>query len=723
MNNCSYVLRAYRPKSTVICVGLTWRRAAAVAMLAATAAWTLPSHGGVVSPRRLLEVVDLGNPAISPDGRSVAFRAEQASVEQNSYESTWYVQQVDGAQPPRRIASGGEPLREYVTGLVLPAPATWSPDGRWIYYRAQMEGKVAVWRANADGSGAFAVTSDPADVRGFALSADGKTLLYRVGGTREEVAAAELGEYDRGVHIDDTVFIGAGLFRSSKLEGRLATHRFLGDWFSTGPLLAHIEDRWKALDMASSRVREPTKTELQTLRRDDPELPREFADASQIIARPTDTRIALLLERGTQLRSGVPATQLAVLPSRRSARPVACVDPLCTTRPISSAQWRPQTDEIIFMISDYREGRAKSLYRWDVATGSVALVVKTTGLMSGGQRHWDVPCSASSDVLVCVFAAADEPPRLEAIDLTIGERQVLFAPNAGLAADIAAAAPATLMRWTDAGGREYTGQFFEARGGVLGPNPLFVTFYTCDGFLRGGIGDEWPLASMAEQGISALCINGTPSDYPDRIDRFAEGPASIASIVGRLSAAGKVDPQRVGMGGLSYGGEITMWTLTHSDLLAAASLASSATSPTYYLMNSLRSAFREGLMTYWKLGSPNETTERWRSISPTFQADQIHAPVLFQLPEQEYLYTLDYALPLVRENRADMYVFPHEPHIKFQPRHKLAAYERNLDWFRFWLQSHEDADPAKAEQYERWRLIRLSTASARASASDGIRSP
>ena len=27
-------------------------------------------------------------------------------------------------------------------------------------------------------------------------------------------------------------------------------------------------------------------------------------------------------------------------------------------------------------------------------------------------------------------------------------------------------------------------------------------------------------------------------------------------------------------------------------------------------------------------------------------------------------------------------------------------------WFRFWLQDYEDPDPAKAEQYARWRELR-----------------
>ena len=53
----------------------------------------------------------------------------------------------------------------------------------------------------------------------------------------------------------------------------------------------------------------------------------------------------------------------------------------------------------------------------------------------------------------------------------------------------------------------------------------------------------------------------------------------------------------------------------------------------------------------------------------------------------------------------ELHVFPDEAHIKVQPRHRLAVYRRNLDWFRFWLQGHVDPDPAKAEQYRRWRVM------------------
>ena len=30
----------------------------------------------------------------------------------------------------------------------------------------------------------------------------------------------------------------------------------------------------------------------------------------------------------------------------------------------------------------------------------------------------------------------------------------------------------------------------------------------------------------------------------------------------------------------------------------------------------------------------------------------------------------------------------------------------NVDWFRFWLKEEEDPEPAKAEQYKRWRELK-----------------
>src|SRR3546814_16876897 len=108
----------------------------------------------------------------------------------------------------------------------MPAPATWSPDGRWIYYRALVDGKIDVWRAAADGSGSETMTLDAANVRDFALDADGRVLKYSVGATREEVIDDEQAEYDHGIRIDSPVPLGQTLFSSRTLAGPLAPQRF-----------------------------------------------------------------------------------------------------------------------------------------------------------------------------------------------------------------------------------------------------------------------------------------------------------------------------------------------------------------------------------------------------------------------------------------------------------------------------------------------------------------
>src|SRR3546814_10340227 len=79
-----------------------------------------PAIAQTIAPRRLLEVVDFGAPVISPNGLQVAFRVEQASVERNTYDPVWYVQDIDGDTPPRRLADGGAPLPNSA-GVAFPA--------------------------------------------------------------------------------------------------------------------------------------------------------------------------------------------------------------------------------------------------------------------------------------------------------------------------------------------------------------------------------------------------------------------------------------------------------------------------------------------------------------------------------------------------------------------------------------------------------------------------
>lgn len=656
-----------------------------------------------IAPRRLVEVADFNGLTMSPSGRRVAFRIERASVAQNSYRSEWYVQNLDG-RPPLRIADGGTPLRDQ-TGLSVLTPATWSPDGRWLYYRALFDGKIDVWRAATDGSGAEPMTHDAANVEHFRLSADGRELLYSVGATREKIVEAERAEYDRGIRIDRTVPLGQGLFRSGFVEGRLATQRLRDNEVLRYPLL-HTPESWTALNLATGKRRAIATRDLPSQLLAVSDLVEHRVDDWKLSQDPVSGRIALLTRTGKRddLR-GKPYVELSMLGSSKAHRRERCRAQACTDKNISDVAWRPNSDDVFFTVSDPQEGYAQSIYRWDVKTGDVRLVVHSKGMLNGGVRLHSSDCGVSHAFVVCVAAEADRPPHLERIDIDTGARQVLFDPNPALTRDMAAV-QVRLLRWKDAEGREFTGQYYPAQQSGGRPTPLLVNYYLCRGFVRGGLGDELPFASFAEKGIAALCINLAPP-RESAVARYEDGRSAVESAVKLLASTGQVDPTRVGMGGLSFGAEVTMWTVMHSRVLSAAAVSSLDLSPLYYLLlSNYGDAFQARLKMGWQLAAPDETPDQWRKISPVFNLDKIRAPVLMQLPEQEYIHSLDYAVPLMRCGLADMYVFPNETHQKFQPRHKLAVYERNLDWFRFWLQGVEDPSPEKREQYEHWRLMK-----------------
>ncbi|MDR7193279.1 Atxe2 family lasso peptide isopeptidase [Luteimonas terrae] len=680
---------------------LRWLWALAAVLLLLVAA----EPADAISPRRLVEVADFSGVTLSPDGRYVAYRIEQPSVERNTYDSVWYVQDMVAASPPLRLADGGTPLREQA-GLSIPAPAVWSPDGRWIYYRALLDGRVDVWRAATDGSGAQAMTHDPANVRAFSLSTDGSELHYSVGAARDIVLAAEQAEYDQGVRIDRTVPLGQALFRSGNVDGRLATQRLRDNEVLRYPLLADVPDRWTALDLTTGERRELDARRVPPAPLASVDLAAGYGDVHAVLPEPAGHRIALITRTGE--RNGLrdrPGAALAVLPHGRARVPVICNADACRGKAINAVQWRPGTDEVLFTMEDASEGHTQSIHRWNVETGVVHTVMRTRGLANGGVRLMPSDCGVSAGTLACVVAEADRPPRLERIDIESGARVVLFDPNPALTADMAATR-VRLLRWTDAGGQQFTGQFYPARHEGPGRPPLFVSYYWCKGFVRGGLGEELPFASLAQDGIAALCITLAPS-REDGVEQYELGRSAVESVVALLAEQGEIDPGRVGMGGLSLGSEITMWTVMHSQVLTAASVSSLGLSPLYHLLlSNFGDAFPNRLQAGWQLGTLEETPERWRQFSPLFNLDRIRVPILMQLPEQEYIHSLDYAVPLMREGRADMYVFPHEPHQKFQPRHKLAVYERNLDWFRFWLRDVEDPDPAKREQYAHWRAMK-----------------
>jgi len=654
----------------------------------------------------LVEITDFTGLSISPDGRYGVYRAERASVEDNDYSSAWFVFRLGKDEPPRRIADGGAPL--FSAGWALGEWPRWSSDARSIYFRALINGEAQIWRATLAGE-ARRVTDDPADIQAFALLA-GEVLAYETGPARAEIRRAEIEEYDAGVRIDETVPVGQGLFRSGLVHGRLATQRYLGDWMNVTTLLG---DRASSVTIHKPGKEEPraaNKNEEAAFRRlvDGPTLSEEDAAPGRSARMHVndDGRIAYIEDD-----RGAPTLRARL--DAETASEIVCAAPACG-KPVSWLAWRGARNEVVFATKDGERGNAQTLYSWDVEENAVREIRQAPGLLDSGRLGGRGPgCAVSEDHAVCIAADANRPPRIVEIDLETGAVRIVADPNASLAR--ALDRHAEFLRWQDEDGRDFTGYFIPAAGAAPEtPAPLFITYYTCQGYLRGGFGDEWPLVHLAEAGVSTLCINMPPLDDKTGADggslvtrEYDIALGAVKSAVDRLAPRG-VDRDKIAMGGFSFGASVVMWTAYHSDLLAAASLATPEISETYYWQRALMGeTFKKTLKNVWGLGAPGETPGQWSRFSPSDNLDRLRFPLLMQLAEQEYLVAAEYFAPLMNSGApTEVYVFPHEPHYKMLPRHRLAAYRRNLDWFRFWLLDKDAGAGVREAQFARWRAMR-----------------
>jgi dipeptidyl aminopeptidase/acylaminoacyl peptidase len=113
----------------------------------------------------LLNLTRLGGPAISPDGRQVAFTIRETNWEENAFETEIW---VGGTGPARQLTNAKKSSTQ---------PA-WSADGKWIAFISDRDGKRQLYRIAVGGGEADRLTSGEEDVNNFAWSPSGSHIAY-----------------------------------------------------------------------------------------------------------------------------------------------------------------------------------------------------------------------------------------------------------------------------------------------------------------------------------------------------------------------------------------------------------------------------------------------------------------------------------------------------------------------------------------------------------------
>jgi len=114
----------------------------------------------------MLAMQRVSDPAVSPDGKWVAFAVRDTDYDANRGRFDIWLASVDGAS-----------VRRLTTHPENDTDPQWSRDGKWIYFMSTRSGSAQVWRIGAAGGEAEQVTKLPLDLNGYKLFPDGRRIV------------------------------------------------------------------------------------------------------------------------------------------------------------------------------------------------------------------------------------------------------------------------------------------------------------------------------------------------------------------------------------------------------------------------------------------------------------------------------------------------------------------------------------------------------------------
>ncbi len=627
--------------------------------------------------------------SISPDGLSVAFIVRQAQPATNTWCQALVVSQLAKEARPRISDAGSELIRFYhpdlrgmrfPTGLPQLIIPRWAPDGKSIAYLRRENERTQVWKAAAAGGEARPATSTEIDVEQFAWSPDGRSLILAL--------SQGLADWKRAVKQE-----GRSGFRYDERMMPMARKRPFPP--------SNLPVRHVVVDDVG-RSRDATTQEIARLG-----LLPSVANSTKpvgVVSAPDGTRAWLDARKDGDI-SAPPGLMM-----QRAGGPViTCKASQCQGR-ITGLWWDKAADSLLFMRQEGEDRLA--LYRWKGSQHVPQRLFETQDLLTG--------CALVDRRLLCARESARQPRTLTWIDIATGRQQLFFDPNPTF--KTLRLGEVRRLTWTNQNGLPAFSML------VLPPDhrpgqkhPLIIVQYTARGFLRGGIGDEYPVYAFAARGYAVLVVQ-RPDEFAavsgkklsDRTDAtavnvagWAERRSINASLMAAINLAktqGVVDDARIGITGLSDGASSACFALINNNIFAAAALSSACEDPRTSLLLAgprwERSRYRVGFPPY------GDTGAFWRPVSIALNASKIHTPLLMQLADDESDFGLEaFSSFRLAGHPIDIYVFPDEHHIKWQPAHRLAIYRRNLEWFDYWLLGKRDPDPLKAGHYAAWDAL------------------
>lgn len=646
--------------------------------------------------RRPMKVEDLSrfrnvsNPQISPDGKWVAYTVSSTDVKADKSTTHIWMVGIDGSND-RQITFSNE----------SEGSPRWSPDGRYLSFTSSRPGKARgnqVWLLDRNGGEAMQLTEIKGRLQGHEWSPDSKRL------------ALVIGDPDPDAEQGPSPQPGA----TPRVPKPIVIDRYRYKQDGQGYLLSGRHSYIYLFDIATKKLDRLTKSKW---------------DESSPSWSPDGKRIAFMSNHSDDPDRD-PSAQLYVADATPGATEKQ-LTPATTRAGRSRPEWSPDGKWIAILEGDERKYGAYSMNRLALVPSDGSAAPTRLKAVEDLDRGVSSPQFTADGKSIRFLVTDDRSVYPMKANLSGGAAERLLSPPIVVSNWDTAAGRTVMMSggnakaneiyvWEDSGLRQLTRQ----NDSLLAELELGVTeevsFKSKDGTVVNGLltypvgyvkGTRVPLLlrihggpngqdqhsinierqMFAAHGYAVLAVNyrgssGRGQKFSRAI--FADwGNYEVQDLlagVDHVIRMGVADPDRLGVGGWSYGGILTDYLIASDNRFkAATSGAGTAFTVAFYGTD-------QYIIQYdYEIGPPwnPQAWEIYQKISyPFLHADRIQTPTLFLGGERDFNVPVQGSQQMYQALRSlgvetQLIIYPNENHGIQRPSYQRDRMERYLAWY------------------------------------------